>query len=402
MPQFAYVARDRTGKKRTGQIQSNSKNEAYEKVRAKELRVVELKEVQPTLLQMEINLGNPVKLKDFVIYLRQFATLLEAGVTVVEATRILSQQTESKGLRRILQQVEADIRGGIPLSTAYGKHPKAFSPLFLSMIKAGEATGDLDGTLNRMGDYYEKQFKTQQKIKSAMMYPIVLLILASLVVTFLLIAVVPTFVDMFKDFDAELPAITVWVLDASDWMKQFWWVLGLGILGLYICFTILLKNRTFKNYMDYAILKVPIFGKLLQKAALARLTRTLSSLISSSVPILSALSICENVVGNGVMTKVLVQARQTLEKGGSLAGPMREHWVFPPLVSQMVTIGENTGSLDSMLAKVADFYETEVETMTDQLKALIEPLMIVILAAIVGVIVLAIMIPMFSLYENIM
>jgi type IV pilus assembly protein PilC len=401
MPQFSYIARDRTGKRRKGIVQAKSRHEVHVKMRDKGMRVLEVEQKKETILTKDIHIGAPVSLKLFVIYLRQFATLLRAGITVVDATKILSQQTESKALKKALFEVEEELREGNYLSEAYSKHPKIFTKMFINMVRAGEVSGTLDGTLERMADYYEKQYRTRQKVKSAMTYPVVVGIIAMLVVSFLLIYTVPMYVDMFEQFDGELPAITVFVLAASSWMVSYWWVIGLVILFIIVIIYLIYSKKTSKYYLDYAILKTPIFGKLMQKEAIARTTRTLSSLFSSAVPILQAVQIVESVVGNEVIAKVLRQSRKSLEEGKSLTEPMNNHWAFPPLVTQMIAIGEQTGSLDYMLSKVADFYEAEVETTTDQLKSLIEPLMIVLLAAIVGVIVLSIITPMFEIFNTI-
>lgn len=400
MAKFKYEGRDRKGKT-TGKITSTSKRDAMVKLKEKGIRVIKIEEIPETLLTKDITIGSPVKLKDLVIYVRQFATLLKAGVSVVDSTSILAKQTESKVLSKALLDIEEDLRSGNPLSTAAAKHKKIFPPMFVNMVKAGEVSGSLDETLDRLALHFEKQHKTKQKIISALAYPIAVGLIAVIVVIFLLLTVVPTFVSMFQDFGADLPFITKFVLSASEWMQSFWWLVILVvffIIGIYVS---LKKRKQTKYYLDYASLKIPIFGKLLQKAALARFTRTLSSLFSSSVPILQALTIVETIVENEVIARVLRDSRASLEQGSSLTKPMKEHWVFPPLIVQMIAIGEETGALDEMLAKVADFYEDDVEQVTDRLKSLIEPLMIVLLAGIVGTIVASIMIPMFDIFNKI-
>jgi type IV pilus assembly protein PilC len=401
MAQFKYRGRDVHGRKQTGTIIGISKREVMLKLREKGIKVIEINEVPETLLNKEITFGKPVKLQDFAIYLRQFATLLKAGVSVVDSTRILANQTESKALKKALADVEEELRAGNPLSAATAKHKRIFPPMFVNMIKAGEAGGNMDETLERLADHFEKVYRTRQKVISALTYPFVVGIVAIIVVIFLLVAVVPTFVEMFADFGAELPAITKFVLNASKFMQVYWLLIVLGLILLYVLFVLLKKQKESKYYIDYIMLRMPIFGKMLQKAALARMTRTLSSLFSSSVPILQALAIVENVVDNEVIAKVLRQSRDSLERGQSLTGPMKKHWAFPPLVTQMIAIGEETGALDAMLAKVADFYEAEVEAATDRLKSLIEPVMIVFLASIVGTIVTAILVPMFEIFNQI-
>ncbi|MED3549163.1 type II secretion system F family protein [Cytobacillus praedii] len=400
MARFKYTGRDRKGKQQ-GVITASSKRDAMQKLGKNGIKVLEMVEVQESILTKEISIGSPVKLEHMVIYLRQFSTLLKAGVSVVDSTNILAAQTESKGLKKALLDIELELREGKPLSDSAAKHRKIFSSMFVNMVRAGEAGGSMDETLERLAIHYEKQHTTRSKIKSALAYPIVVGIIAIAVVIFLLVSVVPTFVDMFADFGGELPAITQFVLNASEFMQRFWWLVILLFGGIIGGIIFIQQNKKTKYYLDYFVLRIPIFGKMLQKAVLARMTRTLSSLFTSSVPILQAMSIVENVVGNEVISRVIRASRDSLEKGESLTDPMRKHWAFPPLVTQMIAIGEETGSLDAMLGKVADFYEREVDTSTDRIKSLIEPLMIVVLAGVVGVIVLAIMVPMFEIFNQV-
>ncbi|MBD7963125.1 type II secretion system F family protein [Fictibacillus norfolkensis] len=401
MAQFSYIGRDKSGKKRTGSVLGLSKREAVLKLKEKGIAVTEVQEMKQTLFNKEISIGSPVKSQQFVIFLRQFATLLRAGVSVVDSTSIMAAQTESKALQKVLTDVEEELRQGNPLSNAMSRHRNVFPPMVINMVSAGEAGGSLDDTLDQLATYFEKQHYTKQKIISAMMYPMIVGVVAVFVVIFLLAKVVPTFATMLQDAGGELPAITKFVLGASNFMQEYWWLL-ITILGLiYGSLLVIRKNKSSRYYFDYMILKIPVFGKLLQKSALARMTRTLSSLFSSSVPILQSLSIVEKVVENEVVAKVIRESRSSLETGQRLTEPMKRHWIFPPLVTQMISIGEETGSLDEMLAKVADFYEKEVETGTDRLKALIEPLMIVFLASVVGTIVISVMVPMFEVYKNV-
>lgn len=400
MARFKYEGRGKTGQA-SGVIVGTSRRDAILKLQEKGVRITKIEELQETLLTKEISIGNPVKLQDFVIYLRQFSTLLKAGISVVDATNILARQTDSKALSKALFDVEEELRSGNPLSAATSKHKKIFTSMFTNMVKAGEAAGNMDETLDRLAVHYEKQHKTKQKIISALAYPAVVGIVAIAVVIFLLVAVVPTFVTMFSDFGADLPLITQFVLGASEWMQSYWWIVIITIILVSISLIVMKGQPSTKYYLDVISLKTPIFGKMLQKAALARMTRTLSSLFSSSVPILQAISIVENIVENEVISRVLKESRNALEKGNSLTEPMKDHWVFPPLVTQMIAIGEETGSLDEMLSKVADFYEEEVEQATDRLKSLIEPLMIVFLAGIVGVVVTSILVPMFDIFNKI-
>ncbi|MGN4126041.1 type II secretion system F family protein [Lysinibacillus sphaericus] len=400
MTVFRYSGRTKTGAQKKGIIDAPNKKVAIEKLRAQGINARDLQESN-SILHKDIAFGTKVKHQDFVIYCRQYATLIRAGVSVVEATHILGEQTRSKPLKRALMQVEEDIRSGTSFSDASAKHPKVFPVLFINMMRAGEATGNIDDTLERLAGTLEKQYNIKKKIQSAMTYPAVLSVLTLVVGMFLMVFIVPTFMDAFKDMDLEMPLITVIVVGISDWLIKFWYIVILALLIGVVGFNFFYKNnKDFHYTVNVMLLRMPVFGQLLQKDVIARMTRTLATLFSSSVPILQALTIVEKVAGNPVIGKVVLEARDNLEKGGTLSEPLEKSWLFPPLVTQMTSIGERTGSLDYMLEKVADFYEDEVDRAVDTLKSLVEPLMIVVLALVVGVIVAAIFLPMFQLYEN--
>lgn len=398
---FRYQGRTKTGAQKKGTIEAANRNAAIAKLRSQGInpRVIE---ESKSVLHYEISLGNKVKHKDFIIYLRQYATLIRAGITVVDATHILQQQTSSKPLKKALIDVEEDIRQGVAFSEASARHPKVFPPIFVNMMRAGEASGNIDDTLERLADSMAKQYSLKKKVQATLTYPAVLLIITLLVSFFLMIFVVPTFVAMFEDLDIELPWITKAVLAISHFLQKYWWLIIGGLIGTMLGLRQLYMTNAKLNYqVNVAILKMPIFGPLLQKSVIARMTRTLSSLFSSAVPILQALTIVEKIVGNPVVAKVVGQAKLSLQQGGTLSEPLAKSWLFPPLVHQMTAIGEQTGSLDYMLEKVADFYEEEVDRTVDTLKSLIEPLMILFLAAVVGTVVAAILLPMLTMYKNI-
>lgn len=384
-----------------GIIDATNKAAAINKLREKGINPREIEESK-SLLHKDINLGSKkVKVQDFVIYCRQFATLIRAGVSLVEATSILAKQATSKPLKRALEKVEEDVRTGIPFSDAVQKHPKVFPELFINMMRSGEATGNIDDTLERLATSYEKSFRLIKKVQSTLTYPAMLLVMIVVVVFFMLIFIVPTFVESFESMDAELPLLTVWTVALGEWLRQFWWLpIGTLVIAVTVFQYLFRNNAQFHYTIHYILLKMPVFGPLLQKSAIARLTRNLSSLFSSAVPILHALTISGKVSGNPVVGKVVLDARASLEKGSSLTEPLEKSWIFPPMVTSMTRIGESTGSLDYMLEKIADFYEEEVDRNVDTLKSLIEPLMIVLLSGAIGIIVAAIFLPMFSLYEN--
>lgn len=400
MARFKYEGRDARSI-RTGVITAGNKREAALKLKSQGIRVKNLQEIAETALTKEIHLGRPVKRTQFIMFLRQFSTLLRAGVTIVESIRILSLQVEGKQFQKILIAIGDDLRGGGSLSAALAKHPKAFEPLVINMIEAGEMSGTVDDSLDRLADHYEKAHRLKQKVLSALSYPIVVGIVAIGVVIFLLTFVVPMFVDLFDSVGGELPWLTKFVLQASDFMVDYWYLFFLFVAAIVVTVMMMRSNRNGKFMLDTLLLRMPIFGDIVKKSSLATLTRTLSSLFSSSVPILQSLSMTERIVENEVVSRVVSASRESLQRGGSLTEPMLGHWAFPPLIPHMIAIGEQTGSLDTMLAKVADFYEKEVDAATDRLKALIEPLMIVLLAGLVGTIVLSILLPMFSIFTQI-
>jgi len=401
MPQFEYQVRTINGKQLKGVLTASDKTTAMDELRRRGLTVFALNEQRKTLMTTEIYIGNPVKTIDFIVYCRQFATLIRAGVTILDATRILAEQTESKVLRKTLHEVHSKLMRGIALSQAVQDSPKIFPRLFISMIRAGEESGDLEGTLERLAVYFEKRHVTHEKIKSALTYPITVGIMAIAVTIYLLVAIIPQFVDMFESMNAKLPTITVIILALSKSIQHQWyyWVLGLALL--ITAFIIMKRSERGAYWIDYAKLKIPVFGRLNQKGSIAQFARTLSSLYASSVPVLQALSIVTEVAGNKVIERYLNQASESLRRGNALSDPLKKSWVFPPMVTQMIAIGEETGSLDQMLSKVADFYEMDVENTVDRLKSLLEPLLIAFLAAVVGVIVAAIMLPMFTLYDSV-
>ncbi|MEK4038307.1 type II secretion system F family protein [Paenibacillus sp. FSL L8-0493] len=400
MPLFEYQVKTAAGKSIKGKLTATDKPTAMEELRKRGLTVFSLIERKTTILSMDIYIGNPVKPLHFIIYCRQFATLMRAGVSIVDATRILAEQTESKPLRKALVDVNSSLIRGISFSQAVQDHKKIFPQLFVSMIRAGEESGDIEGTLDRLAMFFEKQHTTTEKIKSALTYPITVGVMAIAAVIYLLWAIVPQFVTMFESMDAELPAITQMVLALSKSIQGQWYFWILGVLLLVIAFQITKRTEKGAYALDYAKLKIPVFGKLNQKGSIAQFTRTFSSLYASSVPILQSLVIVEEVAGNKVIGRFIRSAGDSLRQGNPLSEPLKKAWVFPPLVTQMIAIGEETGALDTMLSKVADFYEMDVENTVDRLKSLLEPLLIAFLAAVVGVIVAAIMLPMFSLYGN--
>ncbi|SFC41357.1 type IV pilus assembly protein PilC [Alkalibacterium subtropicum] len=398
MATFAYKAKSKEGKVIKGKLDSTNQKEAVSELSQMNLIVYEVKPMND-ILNRDVAIGRPLKQKEFVIFLRQFATLMEAGILLVESIELLADQSESKALKEALKEIAVDIKEGIALSEAMKRYPKLFPELLIQMVRSGEVSGQLEEVLDRMATYYEKQYRIKQKVSTALTYPMIVGSFAIIITVFLLLFIVPIFGDLFASFGSELPFITQIVLSLSEFIQQTWWIFGIMAAILALAFMQLKKREDVAYYIDKYALKIPIIGTFIQKAVLARMTQTLSSLINSSVPILQAVEVTSEVVGNRVVKEVLLDSRTSLERGESLAKPMSEHWVFPPLIIQMIRVGEQSGALDDMLKRVADIYDQEVNEASDKLQSLIEPVLIIFLAVIVGLIVLSIVVPMFSLFE---
>ncbi|OZU89724.1 type II secretion system protein F [Virgibacillus indicus] len=395
---FQYSGKRISGQKTKGKIEADSKKTALLQLEKNGLIIFDIDETKPW--NKDIILNKKVKNKDFVIFLRQYVTLIHAGISISDATKTMMKQTENYALRNALTDIDKQLDQGEALSKAAERHPKVFPDLLVNMIHAGEASGKLDDILNQMADYYEKEYRNKQKVVSALLYPTVVGIITLFLSIFLLVFIVPQFVSMFNSFGEEIPAYTQFILSLSDWVGAFWWVLIVFVLLGLVVYKYLLEKEAFVYGIDRFKMKFPFLGVLVHKGVLVRMTQTLSTLLNSSVPILQSVEITEKVVGNRVIQKVLMESRRSLESGESITVPMKGHWAFPALIIQMMQIGEKTGTLDHMLSKAAEFYEEEVEQLSNRIKTLIEPLMIIILTVIVGSIIAAVVIPMFSMFEN--
>lgn len=396
---FQYTAKRISGQKINGKIEADSKQEAIKALEKERYIIIDLTETKPW--NKDIILNTKVKNKDFVIFLRQYSTLIRAGITISDATKTMVKQSNNYALRYALSAINKQLEKGQALSVAAAQHPKVFPPLLINMIHAGEASGKLDDILNQMADYYEKQYRNKQKIVSALLYPSVVGVITLLLSMFLLVFIVPRFVGMFRSFGEDIPAFTQFIIMLSGVVGAYWWMLFLLVIVGVILYKYFIQYDQFAYRMDRIKMKFPFVGVLVHKGVLVRMLQTLSTLFNSSVPILQSMEITERVVDNRVIQKILAESRQSLEVGESLTKPMKDHWAFPALVVQMIQIGEKTGTLDHMLMKAAEFYEEEVEQLSNRIKVLIEPIMIIVLTVIVGSIIMAVVIPMFSLFENI-
>ena len=396
MATFNYSVRDRAGKIVTGKLEGENKGAVRARLAQMGYIIIELNQQGGLTTLSEIKIGTGVKQKDVAIFARQFSTMINAGLSLTKCLSILGSQTESLGLRQIVAQMAKDIEAGQSLSDALLKNPKVFQPIFVNMVRAGETGGVLDEVLQRVADQLESELSLKAKVKSAMTYPIAMGGLVLVVLAAMMIFVIPTFEKMFKDMGGELPLITRLLVDASHF------VAGWG--GLLTVVTFVAVIATFRWWSkgpgraiwDAMKLNMPIFGPLIRKIALARFTRMFGTLVSAGVPILTALDIVADTSGNEIVAQAVRKARAAIKEGETIATPLSQSNVFPAMLVQMIGVGEETGALDTMLNKVADFYDEEVSVATDGLTSLIEPLMMATLGVIVGGMVIALYLPMFQ------
>jgi type IV pilus assembly protein PilC len=401
MAAFAYSAINSLGAESTGQISAPDVNAAREVLRQKGLRAVSLSEIGGAAGGAgRKKKQKSVKLRYLQVFSRQFATMIDAGLNVVASLVILEQQTDDKNLAVVIREVRADVEGGMLLSQAMARHPNAFDRLYISMIEAGEAAGILDTVLDRVAIQIEKEMKIRRRVKGAMIYPLVVLTFAILTLIGMLLFLVPVFQKIFSDLGGDLPTLTKIVVAASDLVRGYWFILfpamGLSVWG----FLRWKKTPSGRQVWDRFKLRVPGgIGKVVLKVTVARFTRTLATLVAAGVDIIKALEIAGQTAGNWVVESALADVRTKVQQGVPIAEPLIEDPVFPPLVSQMVKIGEETGELEKMLDKIADFYEDEVDTSIASLTSIIEPLMMMGVGLIIGVIVIAMYLPMFKLLQ---
>jgi type IV pilus assembly protein PilC len=400
---FKYQVRDRNGKLISGELAAETEAALVQKLKSMGYAPVSI-ETANTGLNKELKIpgfGGRVKLKDLAVMSRQFATMINAGLSLMRALTILAGQTENPELAKVLSQVRNDVEAGSALSVAMGKHPKAFPPLMVNLCRAGEVGGFLDTVLLQIAENYEAEVKLRSKIKSAMTYPIVVGCIAVLALIIMLMFVVPSFAKIFGDLGAKLPAPTQMLVNISHAMK---FIVPLGIVlgvGGYIVWGRIKNQERVRAVVDPIKLKVPVFGPLFQKVAIARFSRNLGTMIRSGVPILQALEIVGDTTGNWTITAAVRDIQDSVRQGESLTQPLSQHDVFPPMVAQMLAVGEDTGALDTMLAKIAQFYDQEVEATTESLTALIEPIMIAVLGGLVGGMIICLYLPIFSVYDHI-
>ncbi|MFD0586642.1 type II secretion system F family protein [Paenibacillus sp. GCM10027627] len=402
MPKYRYKAVTAAGKRTTGFMEAVSMLRAKEMAWEQGLWLTDIIDANDTALYKEISIGGGprVKTEHFTVFCRQLATMYRAGVSLVESVQILREQTASKPLAKLLGEIAEEMRGGKQLSEAASAYPTVFSTVFISMVQAGEAAGNLDVMLDRLAVFFEKERNTKEKVKSAMIYPAVMLVMMVLVVIFMMLFVIPQYAISFQGMGIELPLPTRMVMAVSEFMQQFWYLVIVGLIAPFVVWKWVRRTAQGKLVQDLMLLRIPVFGKLWHKQAIARFARTFSSLLAAAIPLMQGMTIVSNVVGNAAIGKAILDSRDRVMSGDSMSEPLRQSKLFPPMVVQMMAIGERSGSIEDMLDKVADFYEADVDQMADRLKALLEPLMIILLTGIVGVIVMAVMMPTFKMMQS--
>jgi type IV pilus assembly protein PilC len=395
MPTFAYSARPATGGDiQSGEVELPTKDDVLAFLHKQKMIPVSVREKSK---QFAFQLGSGVTTRDIVIFTRQFATMINSGLPLVQSLDILAEQTENMSLRKTIQEVLYDVESGHTLADAMGKHPKVFTELFTNMVAAGEAGGILDTILLRLATFLEKNDALVRKIKGAMVYPAVIFSVAGSAVCILLIFVIPTFQTMFAAAGIPLPLPTRIVIGMSQFLQSFWWALIVAVIGAFFAFRAIAANPTGRLYLDKILLNLPVLGDLQRKSAVARFTRTLGTLVSSGVSILEGLEITAKTAGNRVIHDAVMGSRASIAGGETISGPLKESGVFPPMVVQMINVGEQTGGLDEMLSKIADFYDEEVDAAVEVLLKAMEPIMIVVLGVVVGGMIVAMYLPIFDM-----
>jgi len=401
MPTYNWVGKTRDGLSKKGVIVADGVEAAMATLRAQAITPTTVKPKPKDLAEIFPFLQKGVSIRDLVIFTRQFATMIDAGLPLVQCLDILGTQQENPAFKKVIMQIKGDVESGSTFSDALGKHPKVFDRLFVNLVAAGEVGGILDTILARLAAYLEKADKLRRKVKGALTYPAAVTAIAIIVVVVMLTKVIPVFEKMFKDFGGTLPAPTQMVINISHWLQAYilYLIIGVGLAayGLKRWY----GTEKGRAILDALFLKSPIFGSLLQKVAVARFSRTLSTMLSSGVPILDALEIVARTAGNVVVEKEILMTKSSIAEGKTIAEPLQGSKVFPGMVVQMISVGEQTGAMDAMLGKIADFYDDEVDTAVDALTSLLEPLLMVGLGGTIGCLLVAMYLPIFKIAENV-
>jgi len=400
MIDYVYTAIRKDGKKVKGTVSAT--NESRARILLKEQGLVPTKIAKQTALNkdIDINIGAAVSLRDLSVFCRQFHSILKAGVTIVEALEMLSSQTENKTFAKVIAETRSSVQKGSSLAEAMKDHPKIYPGILINMVEAGEVSGSLEVALERMAIQFEKSARTKSLVKKAMIYPIMILCVAFAVVIAMSILVVPKFAEIFASMGTEMPGITMAVMNFSDFILHKWYLLLLIIAVVAFAITTFARSDAGKHFFGGLVIKLPIFGKLVVKSTSASFARTISTLVSAGVPLSDSIEITSRSIGNVLFQEALMEAKKQVEQGSNLSEPLEACGLFPPMIPQMIRIGEETGNVDGMLVKAADYFEEEVEVATGSLTTMMEPLIIVVLGVIVAFLVLALYMPMMSMYDG--
>jgi type IV pilus assembly protein PilC len=397
MPAFLWEATTRKGVERTGELEAVDQAAVRNILRKQGFKSITVKAKPKDLMEYLPFLKEKVKEKNVVVFCRIFATMINAGLPLIQCLELLADQEENKTFKKVILAIKDDIEGGSTLCDALKKYPEIFDQLFVNLIAAGESGGILDVILNRLSTYMEKAAKLKSKVKGAMTYPASVLVISIGVVALLLIKVIPVFQKMFEGMGGQLPAPTQFLVNASQFTQSYWWVMLGIIIAIVMAFKAFRKTERGRHIIDDLILKSPVFGPLLKKVAVAKFTRTLSTMMSSGVPILEGLTIVSRTAGNVIIEEALLKVKQSISEGKTIAEPLMDTKLFPNMVVQMIAVGEATGALDAMLSKIADFYDDEVDAAVEAMTALLEPFMMVFLGGVVGGMIIAMYLPIFKM-----
>ena len=400
MPGFSYVAVDKRGKEKRGSLEAETRERALEQLKAEGLIPVSVREQGALNKEIDFSIGKKVKPRDLSVFCRQFVSITQAGVPMKEALQMLSEQTENKWLKRAISEVLLNVEKGNTLADSMRSQPDIFPPMLVNMVEAGEQSGSLEMAFSRMAVHFEKEAKLKATIKKATIYPIILVIAAIGVIAVMLLFVIPIFIDMFADLDIEMPAITMFVMNSSKWMTSHWYVVLAIIVGVVAAYKLIYKTTQGRLTIDRIKMKMPLFGKLTVKTACSQFARTMSTLLMSGISTIDALETTSKIVNNIHYTNAMLKAREEVMKGVPLSEPLEASGIFPPMVYHMTGIGEETGNIEDMLEKLADYYDEEVEMTTQSVLAAMEPLIIVFMAVVVGTLVVAVVSPIGAMYSG--
>ena len=400
MPGFSYVAVDKRGKEKRGSLEAETRERALEQLKAEGLIPVSVREQGALNKEIDFSIGKKVKPRDLSVFCRQFVSITQAGVPMKEALQMLSEQTENKWLKRAISEVLLNVEKGNTLADSMRSQPDIFPPMLVNMVEAGEQSGSLEMAFSRMAVHFEKEAKLKATIKKATIYPIILVIAAIGVIAVMLLFVIPIFIDMFADLDIEMPAITMFVMNSSKWMTSHWYVVLAIIVGVVAAYKLIYKTTQGRLTIDRIKMKMPLFGKLTVKTACSQFARTMSTLLMSGISTIDALETTSKIVNNIHYTNAMLKAREEVMKGVPLSEPLEASGIFPPMVYHMTGIGEETGNVEEMLEKMADYYDEEVEMTTQSVLAAMEPIIILFMALIIGTLVIEVISPIASMYDG--